>query len=171
MIISIIAAMANNRVIGNKNSLPWNLPADLEHFKELTIGKPVIMGQRTFESIGKPLPGRTNIILTKDDNFQPQNGLPVKSVQEAIKTAEKTGAKEAMICGGASIYSQFLPLAHKMYLTLIEGDFQGDVFFPEFDWSDWKEAEKKENLPNEQNPYKYTFITLEKIWTFKNIKN
>lgn len=162
MLISIIAAMANNRVIGKKNSLPWNLPADLEHFRQLTIGKPVIMGQKTFESIGKPLPGRTNIILTKDDNFRPENCIVVKSIKEAQKAAEGTGAKEAMVCGGASIYAQFLPLADRMYLTLIENDFDGDIFFPEFNWSDWKELERKENLPDKENPYKYTFITLER---------
>lgn len=154
MLVSIIAAMGKNRVIGKNNALPWNLPEDLEHFKKLTLGKPVIMGQRTFESIGKPLAERKNIILTKDNNFQPLGCIAVRSIGDALTVADD--AKEVMIAGGASVYSQFLPLADRMYLTLIKGEFEGDAFFPEFDWSDWREIER-------ENHDKYSFITLEKI--------
>lgn len=162
MLVSIIVAMGNNRVIGNKNALPWSLPADLEHFRQLTKGKPVIMGQKTFESIGRPLPERTNIVLTRDRLFRFPGCTVVYSVEEALKAVEGK-FEEAMIIGGASVYAQFLPLANKMYLTLVEGDLEGDTFFPEFNRSDWKEVERTENLPDKDNLYKYTFLTLEKI--------
>lgn len=160
MIVSIIAALANNRVIGNNNKLPWKLPSDMARFRQLTAGKPLIMGQKTFESIGSALPGRKNIILTLDHNFQAPNCVIAHSIKEALEAVE--GAEEAMICGGSSVYEQFLPLAGRMYLTLIEGDFAGDAFFPEFDYADWREKERIENQPDKENPYKYTFLVLEK---------
>lgn len=156
--ISIIAAIGNNRVIGFNNKLPWDLPADMKHFQEKTRGKPIIMGQKTFESIGKPLPGRTNIILTLDREFNPQGCITAYSLEEAVEAAKN--AEEVMICGGVSIYRQFLTLADRMYLTMIEGDFEGDAFFPEFDWDDWDEIERIDNQPDENNPYKYSFVTL-----------
>jgi len=159
-LISIIAAVGNNWVVGIKNKLPWNLPADMDHFRQLTMGKPVIMGQKTFESIGKPLPERTNIILTLDKNFISPDCLITHSIEEALEAAKNFD--EVMICGGVSIYRQFLPLADKIYLTLIEGDFEGDAYFPEFNWRDWKELERIENTPDNNNPYKYTFLTLER---------
>ena len=162
MIISIIVAMGNKRIIGIKNALPWNLPADMEHFRQKTLGKPVIIGQKTFESIGKPLPGRINIVLTLARDFRAPGCLVAYSIDEALNMAEKEKAKEVMIIGGVSIYKQFLPLADKMYLTLIEGDFEGDAFFPEFDWQEWQEVERIENMPDKDNHYKYTFLTLNK---------
>jgi len=159
-VISIIAAIGKNNVIGLKNALPWNLPADMEHFKQLTKGKPIIMGQKTFESIGKPLIDRINIILTLDKNFAPLGCQIAHSIKEALEMVKNS--KEVMICGGVSIYRQFLPLADRIYLTLIEEDFEGDAFFPEFDRSLWKEVERVENKPDRENPYKYTFLTLEK---------
>jgi dihydrofolate reductase len=160
MVISIIAALAKNRVIGKDNKLPWNLPADLRHFKELTLGKPIIMGQRTFESLGKPLPGRKNIILSLDENFNPPGCIVAHSIEEALKKAGDS--KEVMICGGASVYKQFLPLAHKMYLTMIDAEFEGDAFFPEFNWTDWRQVERVENQPDKENSYKYTFVILQR---------
>jgi len=152
--------MANNRVIGIKNKLPWNLPADFKRFKQLTFGKPIIMGQKTFESIGKPLADRINVVLTLDKNYQAPGCIVVYSIKEAL---EKTrDFKEVMICGGASVYKQFLPLADKIYLTLIKGDFEGDAFFPEFEQNSWKETERTENNPDKENPYKYTFLTLKR---------
>ena len=162
MLISIIVAMGNNRVVGIKNSLPWILPADMEHFRCLTLGKPIIMGQKTFESIGKPLSGRINIILTRDENFRAEGCLVSYSIEEALAVAKKQGAEEVMIAGGVSIYSQFLPLADRMYLTLIDGDFEGDAFFPEFDYNDWEEVERVENEPDKNNPYPYSFVVLKK---------
>ena len=159
-VISIIVAIGNNWVVGINNKLPWDLPADMEHFRRLTVGKPIIMGQKTFESIGKPLPGRTNIVLTLDKDFHPQGCTISHSIEEAVEAAKDF--EEVMICGGVSIYKQFLPLADRMYLTRIEGDFEGDAFFPEFNWGDWKEVERVEHLADENNPYKYSFITLER---------
>lgn len=162
MIISIIAAIGNNNVIGINNSLPWNLPADLARFRQMTKGKTVIMGQRTFESIGKPLSERINIILSRDEKFSPEGCIVVQSVDQALNAARKTGAEEVMICGGVSVYNQFLPLADRMYLTLIEGNFQGDSYFPDFDYDDWKKIERVENEPDKDNPHKYVFVVLEK---------
>lgn len=160
MTISIIAALAKNRIIGKNNKLPWNLPADLKHFKKLTLGKPIIMGQKTFESIGRPLPGRANIILSLDENFKPQGCIVANSIEEVLKILEHE--KEIMIAGGASIYKQFLPLANKMYLTLIDANFEGDTYFPEFNWEDWEVIERIENQSDKENPYKYTFLTLQR---------
>lgn len=160
MVISIIVAIGNNWVIGCKNALPWNLPADMGHFRKLTLGKPVIMGQKTFESIGKALAGRTNIVLTLDKDFQATDCLVAHSIEEALRLAENK--EEVMIIGGVSIYKQFLPLASRLYLTLIEGDFEGDAFFPEFHYSDWNEIERVKNDPDKDNQYPYAFLTLER---------
>lgn len=160
MVISIIAALAKNRVIGKDNKLPWNLPADLRRFKELTLGKPIIMGQRTFESIGKVLPGRTNIVLTRDKSFLAPGCILAYSIEEALKAAGDV--EEVMVIGGANVFSQFLPLTNRMYLTLIDEDFEGDAFFPEFELSDWQETERIENQPDKENSYRYTFLTLER---------
>ena len=160
MTISIIAAIGNNGVIGKDNKLPWDFPADMKHFQRLIMGKPIIMGQKTFESIGRPLPGRKNIILTRDDSFQPPNCIIAHSIKEALEAAHP--AKEVMICGGVSIYEQFLPCANRMYLTLIHHDFDGNAFFPKFDYNNWQEKERIENQPDKENPYKYTFLNLER---------
>jgi dihydrofolate reductase len=157
MIISLIAAMGHNRVIGKDNSLPWKLSADMKRFKELTSGKPVIMGRKTFESIGKPLPNRTNIIITRDKDYKTESCVVVHSVEEALKAAK--GNKEIMIIGGEQIFKQFLPIANKMYLTFIDEDFEGDAYFPEYNKSEWKEVKKEEH----NNELKYAFVDLERI--------
>jgi len=126
----------------------------------VTKGKPVIMGQKTFESIGRLLPGRTNVILTLDEGFSAEGCVVANSIDEALDKVKD--AEEIMIIGGVSIYKQFLPLADRMYLTLIEGDFEGDAFFPEFDWSDWDVTERKENAPDKDNSYPYSFLTLQR---------
>lgn len=160
MIISLIAAMGKNKVIGKNNSLPWKLPADMEHFKKLTEGKPVIMGRKTFESIGKPLPKRTNIIITRDQKYKSEGCIVVHSTDEALKAAENN--KEVMVIGGSQIYKEFLPKANKMYLTLIDEDFDGDIYFPEYKIEEWKETAYEEHEKDAENPYDYTFITLER---------
>ncbi|TSC74908.1 MAG: dihydrofolate reductase [Parcubacteria group bacterium Gr01-1014_30] len=160
MTISLIAALAKNRVIGKDNKLPWNLPADLKHFRDLTSGKSMIMGQKTFESIGRALPGRANIVLTRDKSFKPKGCVVAYSIDEALKAAGDV--EEVMVIGGGNVFSQFLPLAHKMYLTLIDHDFEGDAYFPEFDRADWQETKRVENLPHGENRYRYTFVTLER---------
>jgi dihydrofolate reductase len=160
MIISIVAALSSNKVIGKRNALPWYLPADLKHFKEITSGKPVIMGRATYESIGKPLPKRTNIILSGDSEFKVEGAIVVNSVAEAIKAAGE--APEVMIIGGASVYKQFLPLASRMYLTYIHREIAGDVFFPDFDGNEWREVSRSDFKADERNPYDYSFLVLER---------
>ncbi|MDD5750858.1 MAG: dihydrofolate reductase, partial [Candidatus Pacebacteria bacterium] len=143
MIISIIVAIGRNGVIGNKNSLPWNIPADLEYFKKQTLNKPIVMGSRTFESIGRPLPGRLNIVLSLNADYKAEGCLVATSIEQAIELAEQSdmGQKsgELMVCGGRSVYEQFLPLARRMYLTFIDADFEGEVFFPQYDEGQWQE--------------------------------
>ncbi|OGY58166.1 MAG: dihydrofolate reductase [Candidatus Colwellbacteria bacterium RIFCSPHIGHO2_02_FULL_43_15] len=157
MIISIITALDNNNLIGKKNGLPWYLPADLKHFKEKTLGKPVVMGKTTYESIGKLLPERTNIILSRDANFKVSGARVVKSVEEALEVAK--GFPEVMIIGGASIYKQFLPLAQKLYLTRVYNDFEGDIYFPEFNLDEWQETERLDYKAHDKNLYDYSFLT------------
>ena len=160
MIISFVVAMSKNRVIGKNNSIPWKMPADMKHFKELTTGKPVIMGRKTYESIGKPLPNRTNIIITRDQNYKAENCIVVHSVDEALKASE--GSAEVMVIGGAQIYKEFLPKANKIYLTLIDADFEGDAYFPEYNVKEWKETAYEEHERDADNPNDYVFMTLER---------
>lgn len=158
MIISLIAAMDRNSVIGKDNSLPWKLSADMKRFKELTTGKPVVMGRKTFESIGKPLPNRINIILTRDKNYKAQGCTVAHSIKEALKDVDEND--EVMIIGGAQIYKEFLPIANRMYLTLIDKDFEGDAYFPEYNKNDWKEVHREEH---ESDNYKFAFVDLDRI--------
>ena len=154
--------MGKNRVIGKNNSIPWKLPADMKRFKELTTGKPVVMGRKTFKSIGKVLPNRTNIVITHDKNYKVKDCIVVHSVDEALKAADRN--EEVMIIGGAQIYKEFIPIANKMYLTLIDEDFEGDSYFPEYNKDEWKEVHREEY---KNDKHKYTFVTLEK---WKKIK-
>ena len=158
MIISIIAGMDKNRLIGQGNRLPWRLPADMKHFRQHTLGKPVLMGRRTFESIGKPLPKRTNIILTRDHNYRADGCIVTHSIEEALKAA--SGCEEIMIIGGASIYELFLQRADRLYLTYVHACFEGDVYFPAFDIADWQEVKRVDCQPDEKNPHPYSFIFL-----------
>lgn len=160
MKISIVAAIAKNRVIGKNNRLPWRLPRDMQHFREVTTGKPVIMGRKTFESIGKALPGRKNIILTRDSNFRAEGCVVVHSVEEALAAAE--GTQEIMVIGGAEIYKAFLPRAERMYLTEIHADFEGDTYFPEYDPDEWQEKERQDFPADTENPYQYSFVVFER---------
>ncbi|MBI2050071.1 MAG: type 3 dihydrofolate reductase [Candidatus Staskawiczbacteria bacterium] len=162
MIISIISAVAENRVIGNKNALPWHLPADFKYFKETTLNKPIVMGLNTFKSIGaKPLPGRKNIILNDDLNYIPPDDCFVAhSITDLLEMVKDE--REVMICGGGSVYKQFLPLANRLYLTYIHQNFEGDTYFPEFDMKEWKEIKRTDYQPDEKNHYSYSFLVLEK---------
>ncbi len=159
--ISMIAAMADNNVIGVRNSLPWNLPADMRHFREMTSGKAVIMGSRTYESIGKLLPNRRNIIVTIDKDQKVPGAELVYSIQEAVDAVK--GEKEAMVIGGASIYRQFLPMADRIYLTVIDGKFEGDAFFPEIDMKQWKMASEEKHGADEKNSHPYSFRVYERV--------
>lgn len=160
MIISFVVAMGKNRVIGKDNSLPWEMPADMKRFKELTTGKPIIMGRKTFESIGRPLPNRINILLTRDKNYKAKSCIVVHSIDGALKAAE--GNEEVMVIGGAQIYKEFLPKANKIYLTIIDNDFEGDAYFPEYSEDGWKEIKREKHEADEENKFRYTFIDLQR---------
>lgn len=161
MQISAIVAMSENRVIGKDNKLPWHLPADLKYFKKVTQGKPILMGRKTFESIGRPLPNRTNIVLTRDGNFQAAGCVVVDSVQAAF--AAVADQEEVFVIGGALLFKELLPRVQRLYLTVIHQNFEGDAFFPELNLNEWKEVERMDNESDEQNLYKYSFIVLDKI--------
>jgi dihydrofolate reductase len=161
MIVSLIAAMAENRVIGIENKLPWKLPADMKWFREKTMGKPIVMGRKTFESFGaKPLPGRTNIIVTRDKNYQAENCIVVNSFDDALEAAH--GVDEVMIIGGASFYAQTLPYADRIYLTVIHQEFEGDAWFPAYESTRWQESTRIDCKADEKNPYDYSFLILER---------
>ena len=170
MLISLIAAMDKNRVIGKKNALPWYLPADLQHFKKLTTGKPIIMGSATFASIGRALPDRINIVMTRDHSFVAEGCMVVHSTEEALAAArphdrlvgQAQGHDEVMVIGGASIFEQFIPLAQKMYLTMIDAEIDGDVYFPEWNQNEWRETDRETHEPDERNRYRYSFLEYER---------
>lgn len=155
-LISIIAAIGKNRELGKDNKLLWNISEDMKRFKKLTIGHPVIMGRTTYESIGKPLPYRTNIIVTRNPDFKSEDAIITHSVEEAIEVAKKYSRKEIFIIGGAQIYAQGLKFADKLYITLVHGEFEADAYFP--DYSEFKKViyEKKNRLKD--NPF--TFLEL-----------
>jgi len=163
--ISFVVARADNGVIGRHNALPWHLPADLRHFKRLTVGKPVVMGRRTFESIGKPLPGRHNIVLTRDPDWRAEGATVVPNLAEAIAAAgldPKTRADEVMIVGGAAVYAEALPIATRVYLTEVHAAPEGDTALPPFDPARWRET-AREDHPTEEGRPAYSFVTLERI--------
>lgn len=160
MPISIIAAMAANRVIGIDNRLPWHLPNDLRHFRLTTTGHAVIMGRRNYESIGKPLRDRTNIVVTRNPRFTAPGCIVAHSLPEAIAAA---GAdEEVFVIGGAELYAQALPLARRMYLTLVHADVAGDTYFPQFDWNAWRLVSREDHDADDRHAYRYSFLTLER---------
>lgn len=160
MIKSIIVAKADNNVIGKNNSLIWHMPADLRHFKSKTMGHYIIMGRKTFESMDKPLPGRTSIVVTRNKDYRAEGCLIVHHVQEAFDIAEANKQKEVFILGGAQIYDITLDAADKIYLTEIKATLEGDTFFPEIDKSKWREVRREEHEADEKNPYPYAFVDL-----------
>jgi dihydrofolate reductase len=160
MTVSLIVAMGRNRVIGADNKMPWHLSADLRRFKQITLGKPIVMGRRTHESIGRPLPGRKNIVLTSDRYYAAPGCTVVHGLEEALEAAD---ADEVMIIGGSSLYREFLPRAERIHLTLIHREFAGDTFFPEFDSREWHEAERLDVDDDPDSGLSYSFIRLEKI--------
>jgi dihydrofolate reductase len=159
-ILSLIWAMDENRLIGRDNQLPWRLSADLQWFRRQTMGKPVLMGRKTFDSIGKPLPGRQNIIITRQDMVI-EGCTVVHSLQEARASA--TDAEEVMVIGGAEIYSRLLVEADRLYITQIHHAFEGDTWFPEFDLSEWQETRCEAHQPDEKNHYAYSFKILQRL--------
>jgi dihydrofolate reductase len=160
MPISLVAAVARNGTIGLKGLLPWRLPADLARFKHLTLGHPVLMGRRTHESIGRPLPGRRNIVLTRDPAFAAPGCEVVHSVEVVAALA---GEAELFIIGGASLYSAFLPLADRLYLTHIDADIPGDTFFPAVDPGQWRLVEESPGIVDAANTVPHRFAVYERI--------
>lgn len=162
--ISIIVAMANNNVIGKDNDFPWHISADLARFKKLTLGNVVIMGRKTFDPhllkrLGKPLPGRTNIIITRDTNYKYPGLLVTHSLEAAI---QKAGNKDIFIIGGEQIYKLALPVVDRIYITSISADINGDAFFPEIDYKVFKETARENHQKDDKNQYDYSFITLDR---------
>jgi len=162
--ISILVAMASNRVIGQKNTLPWHLPADLKHFKALTMGHGIIMGRKTYESIGRPLPGRLNVIITRQKNYHVAGTVVVHSIDEALQVCKNDKAidGESFIIGGAELYQQTLALCHRMYITEIQQCFDGDTFFPKFDPDKWLEATREKHSSSNGNQLAYDFVVLDR---------
>jgi dihydrofolate reductase len=163
MIRSMIVAVSENNVIGKDNKLIWHLPADLKFFKSLTMGHSIIMGRKTFESIGKPLPGRTSIIITRNKGYEaPEGCLVCYSLSEALKTAETNKDTEAFVIGGAEIFKQAEAECDKIYYTEIKASFEGDTFF-HIDKSSWKEVKREDHLRDEKNVYDYSFVEYVRI--------
>jgi len=185
MILSLIVAMSTNRVIGLNNSIPWRLPADLKRFKSLTMGHCLVMGRKTFESIGRPLPGRTIVVLTHQKDFAPPGVFVAHTLDEALRIAKKTVTSdkwpvmseesplvtrhsslvtdfEVFIAGGAQIYQQTLALADRLYLTVIDGEFAGDAYFPSFDETDWQLISEERHEGTEIFAHSYSFLVYER---------
>ena len=163
MKLSLIAAMGSNRAIGIDNGLPWRLPADLRRFKALTMGHVLVMGRKTFESVGRPLPGRTTIVVTRRPDYAPPGVEVAHSVEDALERAVRSGAAEVFIAGGEEIFRQTLDRADRMHLTWIEKDFPGDTFFPEFDESSWRLTEREDHEATAEAPFAYSFRVYDRI--------
>ena len=158
--VSLIAAMAENRVIGVNNTLPWRLPADLRHFRRVTTGHHVIMGRRNYESIGKPLPDRTNIVVTRNPSYRAPGCLVKHSIEDALAAAQND--PEVFVIGGAEIYRQALDRADRLYLTLVHAQIEGDTYFPPVDEKQWQEISRERHEPDEMNPHACTFLVYDR---------
>jgi len=165
MIISLVVAAASNHVIGKEGALPWQLPADLRHFKNITWGLPIIMGRKTYASLMAPLPGRTNIVLTRNKDWSPHSELVavVSTPEEALHQARSVFAKEVMVIGGGEIYAIFLPLASRIYLTRVEAEPEGDTFFPALDPTVWTMQKAVRQEADVKNAYSCSFEIWERI--------
>ncbi|MBP6057379.1 MAG: dihydrofolate reductase [Nitrosomonas sp.] len=162
--LSILVAMARNRVIGQDNKLPWHLPADLKHFKSLTMGKTIVMGRKTYESIGRPLPGRTNIIITQQRNFEVPGATVIHSIEDALLVCEQANATngECFIIGGEGLYRQTIAICQRMYVTEIQRDFEGDTIFPKYDPGEWEETQREKYFADSDNNMEYHFVILDR---------
>ena len=159
MILSMIVAMGENHAIGKDGGMPWHLPADLKYFKRVTMGKPIIMGRKTFDSIGKPLPGRRNLVITRSTDFEAEGVEAFDSPETALAAVE--GVEEAMIIGGGRIYAELLPKAERLYVTFIHADFDADTFFPELG-NEWQEISREDHAADESNPVATSYVVLER---------
>ena len=160
MIVSLLVAMSRNGVIGRDNRLPWRLPADLRRFKRLTLGHAIIMGRKTHESIGKPLPGRRTLVLSRDPDYRDEGVTVASSLAEALALCE--GEEEVFVVGGESVYREALPLADRLYLTWIDADFEGDVVFPTVDLYSWSLHIAEDHEPDDESPLGYSFRIYER---------
>jgi dihydrofolate reductase len=162
MLLSLLVAADENNVIGKDNKLPWHLPNDLKYFKNLTWGMPILMGRKTFESIGKALPGRKSIVITRNKDWQRQDVAVVYSVEEAIEKAKEYDVKEIFVIGGAEIFQTSFDKANRIYLTRIHHQFEGDVFFPQIPQSEWKLTSQRYCAADEKNAYPHTYQVWER---------
>ncbi|EPJ48023.1 MAG: dihydrofolate reductase [Osedax symbiont Rs2] len=167
MKLAMIVAQSKNRVIGKDNDLPWKLPNDLQYFKSVTMGRPIIMGRNTYESIGRALPGRTNIVITSNIDYSAQGIEVVHSLEQAVELAQSIcltdEVAEAMIIGGAQIYQQALPMADTLYITEVDAQIEGDAFFPVLDYSQFNERQRQDYASDDSNPYAYSFVVYDKL--------
>ncbi len=167
MDLALIAAVAANGVIGRDNKLPWYLPEDLKYFKRTTLGKPVVMGRLTWDSIGRPLPGRTNIVVSRQENLDIEGARVVTNLPEALSLAEAVaeidGSEELVVIGGAQIYAEALPLAQRLYLTEVHADVEGDAWFPAWPRDAWREVAREDFYAEGPNPYDYSFVVYERL--------
>ena len=157
--VAIIAALARNRVIGRGNRLPWHLPDDLRHFKRLTLGHPIVMGRRTWESLPGLLPDRTHVVVTRDPGYRAAGAVVVHSLDAALAAA---GGDEAFVVGGAELYALALPRAARLYLTLVDAEVEGDAFFPPIDPAQWREVAREPHAADERHGYPFAFVTMER---------
>ncbi|MGE0340817.1 MAG: dihydrofolate reductase [Xanthobacteraceae bacterium] len=163
----IVVAVAENGVIGREQQLPWRIPGDLKHFKAVTMGKPLVMGRKTHESIGKPLPGRTNLVLTRDQDWRAEGVIIAHSLEEILRLANedanKTGANEIAIIGGSSLFEELLPSVSKIELTEVHASPEGDVYFPQYDRTSFRETRREGPMQGDKDEYAYSVVTLERI--------
>ncbi|HEX4585367.1 MAG TPA: dihydrofolate reductase [Burkholderiaceae bacterium] len=157
--LNLIVARARNGVIGRGGTLPWHLPEDLRHFKHITMGHPIVMGRRTWESIGRPLPGRRSIVVTRNPGFRAAGIQTASSLEQALAMCE--GAGEVFVIGGAGLFAQALPMAQRLFVTEIDADFEGDTFFPPADLTAWRQSSREHLAPRPDRPFGIDFVTLE----------
>lgn len=166
MLLSIIVAQSENHIIGRGNKLPWYLPEDLKYFKRITQGKPIVMGRKTYESIGRPLPGRTNIVISRDPAYQAKGVQSVTSLEAALAFAEQQavidGSEEVLVIGGAEIYAQALHQADRLYVTQVHATIEGDASFPVIDASLWEQVMREDFFADGPNPYDYSFLVYQR---------
>lgn len=163
MTISLVVAAATNNAIGKDGKMPWHLPNDMKHFKNVTWGMPIVMGRKTFDSLGKALPGRKNIVITRQHSWKADNTVAVKNIEDALFVAKETDAKEVMVIGGGEIYKALFDKAQRIYLTRVEAEPEGDTFFPVLEQGQWHLVSQKNHEADEKNAYNYSFQVWERI--------
>ncbi|WP_026673559.1 dihydrofolate reductase [Alkalihalobacterium bogoriense] len=161
--ISFIVAMDKNRVIGKDNDLPWRLPADLAYFKKITVGHPIVMGRKTYDSIGRPLPKRENIVITRNKDFGPDGVTVMHSIEECVTWAKEHADEEIFVIGGAGIFKEMIDVVDRLYITYINDSFEGDTYFPEWDEDNWLLKTEEKGVQDEKNNYEYYFRVYDRV--------